>query len=288
MSATVKRFSAMGCEVVVAGADGAVFDAVERLFRAADRRFSRFVEGSELNRVNARSGAVTMVSAEFGEMLAVALWAAEETDGLVDPTVGRALLAAGYDRDFAESLDDDATAAAGRPGCWRALRFHDRLVQVPAGVVLDLNGVVKARTVDAALALLPGDGWVSAGGDVAARGGLDVALPGGGAVRLAAGGLATSGRGKRRWRRAGVPQHHLIDPGTGAPSRSCWEQVTVSGARCLDADVAAKAAFLLADQGPDWLDERGLPGRFVDPAGGIAVNASWRGALAPDPEPACI
>ena len=37
----------------------------------------------------------------------------------------------------------------------------------------------------------------------------------------------------------------------------------MSGATCLDADVAAKAAFLLGDEGPDWLDERGLPGRFL-------------------------
>jgi thiamine biosynthesis lipoprotein len=109
-------------------------------------------------------------------------------------------------------------------------------------------------------------------------------LPGGGAVRLVSGGLATSGRTKRRWLRGGVEQH-LIDPATGRPSASPWEQVTVCGATCLAADVAAKAAFLLGYDGPDCLDERRLPGRFL--AGGSAhENASWRTSLEPQ-ELAC-
>jgi thiamine biosynthesis lipoprotein len=288
MSGSVARFTAMGCEVLVAGATGAELDAVERLFAERDRRFSRFLPDSELNRVNGRSGGVTTVSAPFAEMLAVALWAAEQTDGLVDPTLGQAIVAAGYDRDFAQLHDQPLPPAPGGPGRWRDLHRHGLLVRAPEGLLLDLNGVVKSHTVDAALELLSGDGWVSAGGDVAARGGVDVALPGGGAVHLETGSLATSGRGRRSWRRAGVTQHHLIDPATGAPSRSCWEQVTVSGARCLDADLAAKAAFLLSEPGPRWLDDRGLPGRFLDTAGGVAVNRSWRDSLQRHEAAACI
>jgi hypothetical protein len=44
---------------------------------------------------------------------------------------------------------------------------------------------------------------------------------------------------------------------------------------CLAADVAAKAAFLLGEDGPEWLDERGLPGRFLA-TGRVHENASWR------------
>jgi thiamine biosynthesis lipoprotein len=104
-------------------------------------------------------------------------------------------------------------------------------------------------------------------------------------VRLVSGGLATSGRTKRRWSRGGAEQHHLIDPATGRPSTTPWEEVTVCGANCFAADVAAKAAFLLGRDGPDWLDERGLPGRFL--AGGRAhENASWRTSVRAR-EPAC-
>jgi thiamine biosynthesis lipoprotein len=109
---------------------------------------------------------------------------------------------------------------------------------------------------------------------------VDVALPGRGAVRLVSGGLATSGRSKRRWLRADEEQHHLIDPGTGRPSESQWDEVTVCGATCLVADVAAKAAFLLGDDGPAWLDERRLPGRFVTGAR-VHENERWRASAKP-------
>ena len=90
-----------------------------------------------------------------------------------------------------------------------------------------------------------------------------VALPGNGSVRLDAGGIATSGSSRRRWMRGGAEQHHLIDPATGRPARVPWDEVTVAAGTCAAADVAAKAAFLLGWDGPVWLDERGLPGRFL-------------------------
>jgi hypothetical protein len=42
--------------------------------------------------------------------------------------------------------------------------------------------------------------------------------------------------------------------------------------------VAAKVGFLLGDSGPGWLDERGVPGRFVGLDGEIVENAAWAGA----------
>lgn len=270
----------MGCEVVVGGASPSGRRAIERLFEQRERRFSRFVDESELSRVNARAGTVTRVSAQFAELLELALAAAIETAGLVDPTLGAALVAAGYDRDFDELRDDGRAPERGPCGCWTSVRLVGGRLLVPAGVQLDLNGVVKGRTVDDALALLDGDGFVSAGGDLATRGGVDVAIPAGGAVRLARGGLATSGRDRRRWSRAGTRQHHLIDPRTGTPSESPWLQVTVCASSCLGADIAAKAAFLLGDEGPAWLDRRGLAGRFVDESGGGVATRAWSGAVA--------
>jgi FAD:protein FMN transferase len=279
------RYHAMGCEILVAGAADAEASEIERLFARRERTFSRFVAGSELNRVNERAGQPTLVSAEFAAMLELALTAAGQTQGLVDPTLGRALEAAGYDRDFAALADDLRPVGPAAPSALPSLRLRRRLLELPPGVMLDLNGVVKAQTVDDALALFSGDGYVSAGGDLAARGGLSVALPGGEAVRLVAGGLATSGSDRRRWRRGGALQHHLIDPSSGRPARSPWQQVTVCASTCLGADVAAKAAFLLGHDGPDWLDANRIPGRFRTADGEAITNQSWQRSLR---EHACI
>lgn len=239
---TVEKFEAMGCEIVVSGAEPA---AVAAVFEEWEDAFSLFRAESELSRVNRAEAAVVAVSPLFARAVSVALDVAAETNGLVDPTL------------------------CGR---WRDVRVAGRIVSRPTGLSLDLNGVVKSLTVDAAAELIEDEGFVSAGGDIAVRGPVDVALPHGGAIRVVAGGVATSGTASRG--------AHLIDPRTGEPSDSPWEQVTVSGASCLAADVAAKVAFLLGADGPAWLDERAIPGRFVSLDGEIVESAAWKGALA--------
>jgi len=233
----VGRFRAMGCEVAVAGGDTAAVAAVLERWEAA---FSLFRAESELSWVNASPALVVTVSPFFSATLQAALDVASETEGLVDPTL------------------------CGR---WTEVAVSGRLLSRPPGLALDLNGVVKALAVDEAAEMLTGPGFVSVGGDIAVRGPVDVALPAGGAVRVVAGGLATSGTASRG--------AHLVHPTTGAPSDSCWEQVTASGASCLAADIAAKAGFLLGERGPEWLESRGISGRFVSPDGDVLENASW-------------
>jgi thiamine biosynthesis lipoprotein len=275
-------FRAMGIEVVVGAEGDASRDAVRRLVFRWDCIFSRFREGSELNRVNASPSDAVVVSEMFARAVRAALAAARATEGLVDPTLGAALLSAGYDRDFELLAADPRPTGTPVPGTWRSVSLTGRLLSRPQGTLLDLNGVVKSLVVDEALRLLPERSFVSAGGDLATSGEVVVALPGGGAVRLESGALATSGKTARRWVRGGVEQHHLIDPRTGRPSRSRWDEVTVAASSCLSADVAARAAFLLSEDGPGWLDERGLPGRFlVD--GTAFENDAWRLALSSEP-----
>jgi len=265
----------MGCEVVVGGASERDSAAVTRLFEALESALSRFRPTSELERLNASSAETVIVSPLLASALDDALRAAAATDGVCDPTIADALRAAGYDRSF-EQIDTPAAAPPVPAGRWREVALSGLLVRRPPGLRLDLNGVVKGRAVDDALALVEGSGFVSAGGDLATRGELVVALPGDDTVTLRAGALATSGVSSRAWRRDdGATAHHLIDSVTGAPSTSPWECVTVCASTCLAADVAAKTAFLLGDEGPAWLERRGLAGRFLTHDGETVLAAGW-------------
>lgn len=268
----MNRFRSMGCEVVLPY--GAPLDEIRALFDAREARFSRFQPASELNRVNATPLGVTLVSEEFASMLSLSLDAARATDGMVTPCVGGAIISAGYDRDFACLPEDRDAAQPALIHPVAALALHGPGLLRTEPIVLDLNGVVKGRTVDDALALA-GRGFVSAGGDVATREPLVVGLPGGESVTLHGGGLATSSVAKRRWRAGGTWQHHLIDPRTGRPADGPWRDVSVVAASCLAADVAAKAALLLGGRGPEWLEERGLAGRFVSHDGGVVLTEAW-------------
>jgi thiamine biosynthesis lipoprotein len=266
-------FRSMGCDVELP--HGAPQDDVRALFDARDRRFSRFHDSSELNRVNASPRGLTLVSEEFASMLSLALDAARATGGLVTPAVGGALIAAGYDRDFARLPLDGVAVAPVRVPSFHAIALRGIALLRSEPVILDLNGVVKGQTVDDALELL-GHGWVSAGGDVATTVPLVVGLPGGDTITLERGGLATSSVAKRSWLSGGVRQHHLIDSASGLPSSSPWRDVTVAAQSCYVADIAAKAALLLGAAGPSWLDRRRLPGRFVDHAAHVQTTELWR------------
>ena len=67
---------------------------------AVDLACSRFRPDSELGYLHSQSGRTTVVSPLLFEALTVAVAVAEKTHGAVDPTVGNAMSALGYDRDF--------------------------------------------------------------------------------------------------------------------------------------------------------------------------------------------
>jgi len=179
-------FSALGTTAVLLTADPARADDALLILRAElaaiDAACSRFRPDSELSRVNSAAGRGPVpVSALLAEAVEVALRAAELTDGAVDPTVGPAVVALGYDRTFAEVAarrpEDAGPATAPPPAAgWRSVRWDPalRLLRLPAGTTLDLGATAKALAADRAAhraAAAVGCGvLVNLGGDLSAAG----------------------------------------------------------------------------------------------------------------------
>ena len=78
-------------------------------------------------------------------------------------------------------------------------------------------------------------------------------------------GVATSGKDRRRWTRNGILQHHIIDPATSQPAETDLLTVTVIAPDVMQAEAAAKAAFILGSRvGLEWIDVRpGLAAVFI-------------------------
>ena len=277
--------------------------ALDGVLAAVDEACSRFRPDSELMTVNDTPGRPVAVGPVLLDALDLALRAARLTDGVVDPTVGRALRVLGYDRDFAAVAPDGApvTVDLGRVPGWRTVRV-DRsaaTVQVPEGVELDLGATGKAFAVDRAASTIAervgGGVLVSLGGDVAVAGpppddgwpvrvADDHAAPPdapGETVAIRVGGLATSSTTVRRWRRGHDELHHIVDPSSGRPAAVCWRTVSVVAGSCVDANTASTAAVVQGESAPTWLGESALPARLVRPDGTVVRVAGW-----PDPEPA--
>src|SRR5437879_11761520 len=105
---TTRHFDALGstCELLSVGSGQAALERCEQAIREAEARFTRFLPDSELAGLNASDGRYVPVSPEMFAMLQAALWAFEESDGLVNAAVLPALLAAGYDRPFQQGLSE--------------------------------------------------------------------------------------------------------------------------------------------------------------------------------------
>ena len=86
---------------------------VEAELDAIDRECSRFRADSELERVNASAGRFMPASPLLLEALQTALRAAWLTEGAVDPTLGEAIVLAGYSRDFCSSSSAGRAARHG-------------------------------------------------------------------------------------------------------------------------------------------------------------------------------
>lgn len=300
-TATFAHFGALGSTAVVGVSEPSALlaarAAVERVLSDVDLACSRFREDSELAAVNAAAGDAVRVGSLMLDAVEAAVRAAALTDGDVDPTVGAAVIALGYDRDFA-LLANGAPAptvrASAVPG-WRTVEVNRSAgtVRVARGVKLDLGATAKALASDraaASAAEAAGCGvLVSLGGDMAMCGAppdggwrirvtddhrSDESAPGQ-SITLAGGGLATSSTTTRRWRTESGPAHHLVDPATGLPVRGVWRTVSVTAASCLDANIASTAAIIRGESALPWLETLRLPSRLVTVGGHVRHVGGW-------------
>ena len=297
-------WTSLGCLVHLTVTEPGALDAARALLEAdlaaLDAACSRFRPDSELAQLDQADGLPVPVSPLLAEAVAVALRAAELTGGDVDPTVGEAIVAAGYDRDFTLiPADGPAVNLVVRavPG-WHQVRLDlgSRTLTMPAGVRLDLGATAKAWTADRSAARIAGTldtgVLVGLGGDISVAG----PAPDGGwrirvqdvtghpdedpcgpatVVAITGGGLATSSTTARRWRRGGSVLHHILDPRTGLPPAPVWRTVSVTAATCADANTASTAAIIRGDAAPGWLARLRLPARLVADSGRVETVAGW-------------
>jgi thiamine biosynthesis lipoprotein ApbE len=269
-------WEALGTRVVLRLTDpcalGPARAAVEHELDAIDLACSRFRPDSDIARVNASGGRAVHISPLLADALALALRAAALTNGDVDPTVGSALLLAGYDRDWrlldppgerprAEEpwpqTQPSVGTSFGEPGgrepiqtiaaravCgWRNVMFdHTALtVRVPAGFTIDLGATAKAWAAD--------------------RSAHVAALAGGcGALVGIGGDIAVSGPAPARgW------AVHVTDDHRSAPSAP-GQTVTIRSGGLATSSTAVRR----------WRHDGETMHHIIDPATGLPVRGTWR------------
>jgi thiamine biosynthesis lipoprotein len=302
MRLATSTFDALGTSAQVSVTEprdlGAAVSIVQDELEAIDLACSRFRDDSELSALNRSNGAAFAASPLLLEAMAVAVSAAAETSGDVDPTIGRALNALGWDQDFvvvvSRTTTEPVLEAVPAHG-WRSIAIDraSATVRIPAGVEIDLGATAKALAADrSARSVYEASGCgvlISLGGDVAVAG----EPPAGGwpirvtddhragptgegqTVSLHRGGLATSSTTARRWRTGSVERHHIVDPRTGRQAPEVWRTVSVAAATCVEANTASTAAIVRGHAARPWLEDEGLPARLVTREGEVALTSGW-------------
>ena len=260
-------------EILVDGRAEHVAQGFTRL-RQLEQTWSRFLPDSELNRLQEWRGQWLECSDDLVAALQWSLRMHAETRGLFDPSIRTNLEQLGYDRTFAEIVEqsnqsDDGLLAGQTPGL-HGLEISNNWVRLEPGLSIDLGGIGKGLAADMVADELivagANSAYVSLGGDIHAAGepvdqhGWQVPLlhPITGATidhhPLFSGALVMSTVAIRRWTRGGVEHHHIIDPRTGRPADTGLVAVAVADQSAARGEALAKAAIIAgADEGASLL-----------------------------------
>lgn len=284
------EFRAMNTDVVLA-ADGdshdlaCAFEDARDLFNSYEARLSRFIQTSELVRLNQSNGAWFSASDDMYELVKQASDLSEASDGLFDVTVLDALENIGYDKSMDEIRVNGVTRAMRSPRRsifdFGSIEFNapKRAIRLVRGSRIDLGGIAKgwvAERVAQRLDEISDACAVSAGGDMYLSG-----LPQGetawkisledprdpertlGILRIPSGAVATSSITRRRWQQWTNARHHLIDPRTGLSAETDWLSVTAITSSAAVAEVFAKALLIAGSKDAERIARRAAGIEFI-------------------------
>jgi thiamine biosynthesis lipoprotein len=238
---------------------------------------SRFRLNSELSQLNRTFDQPIKVSKVFWDVFQTAQQADILSDGLVTPTVLDSMIEAGYDRPFDMLLQGQSASMLSAISMDHPLSMVvaddlNQTITLLQGVHLDFGGVAKGWAAHQTVEKLKKHGpcLMNAGGDIAISGprmdespwaigvsnpfetGSDLEV-----LQVKRGGVASSGKDRRHWNQNGVFRHHIINPYTGQPAETDLLRVTVLAPTVMEAEAAAKTAFILGyEKGLEWIESR--------------------------------
>lgn len=231
---------------------------ITKLIDDFDRTWSRFRADSVVAQMAHQAGTWELEHGDrllgWYDQLAIA------TRGAVNPLVGRALSALGYDANYSLTPSESPSGAP----LWDSVTRLGPTITTNEPVVLDVGAAGKGLLVDLIVEFIVAAGidevTVDASGDVLHRGGapIRVALehPADpsraiGVVDLAPGSaLCGSATNRRAW---GEGLHHVLDARTGQPTRDVIAVWVVAEGSCMVADGLATAHFFADAESLDGL-----------------------------------
>lgn len=236
-------------------------------------KFSRYLAGNIVDRINAAAGATVEVDDETAALIDFSVTLYELSEHRFDITSGalrRVWRFDGSDRIPEQKDVQDALRWVG----WHQVDWRRPALQMPSGMEIDLGGIAKEYAVDRCAAMIRTQGrspsLVNFGGDLATsessqkRAAWKVAVEGDTPDRpahlidLKYGALATSGDARRFLEKDGVRYSHILDPTTGWPVPDAPRSITIAADTCIQAGMISTLAMLRGSDAGTFLDAQDL------------------------------
>ncbi|MBN1446554.1 MAG: FAD:protein FMN transferase [Bacteroidetes bacterium] len=256
-------------------------DAAFAEIRRVDTLFSTYTEGAPVWSFNHTADSVIALPSEVIALMRRCDTLTRITGGAFDIAVEELVRVWGFDGDAPTVPDSAALAHALARSGWTKIRVNESgLVEKSPGVTINFGAVAKGYAVDRAVAVLElhgvHEGLVNAGGEVRATGGtwsIGIQHPRSPSELVAVidpcgRAVATSGDYEQYFEQDNRRYHHIFDPATGMPARSC-QSVTVLAADDLTADALATAVFVMGPRkGMEFLQrDPHIEGMIIDEQG---------------------
>ena len=225
------------------GAEKALAEAANRLTEL-EQLWSVTDSDSDIYAVNHSDDQPVSVGKETAELLSFALQMAEETDGVLEPTIYPVLTAWGFTTEETRVPSDEEIAELLDNVGYERVRLEGNTVRLDSGMMLDMGSVGKGYAGDLAAQVLKDNGITSAlldlGGNIQTVGtkpdgspwrlGLRDPFSDGtlGVLEINNQAVVTSGAYERYFiGEDGTRYGHIIDPVTGYPAESGLASATV-------------------------------------------------------------
>ena len=274
-------FTAMGspCTLLLETGDQTVAKSLVRAvadeaWRIEDK-FSRYLPGNIIDRINRSNGQPVEVDEETASLIDFAATLTEMSEGRFDITSG--VLREAWTFDGSDNVPGTAAVntVLERVG-WHKVDWSRPLLTLQPGMQIDLGGIGKEYAVDKAAGILGEQTEIAClinfGGDLFAT---DVSTDTAGwqvgieapdsdgliatkVIRLMNGALATSGDARRFLLQNGIRYGHILNPVTGWPIMDAPRSITIAADTCTQAGMLATLAMLQGAAAESFLSQQEL------------------------------
>lgn len=245
-----------------------------------ERKFSRYLQKSVVNKINTAAGQTVKVDAETAALLDYADQCYELSDGMFDITSGVLRQAWQFDGSNRIPKPGDVTKILPFIG-WKKITWKKPEITVPKGMEIDLGGIGKEYAVDRTSRLLAaecdasilinyggdlyvnkprrnGHGWFVGIENPESQEPLAKGRESLHRFELKHGGIATSGDTRRYLLANGVRYSHILSPLTGWPVEKPPHSITVAAETCTEAGLLATFAMLRGTDAEEFLTKEGV------------------------------